>query len=232
MSLNLSPISSFQQWFSGQSVILAGGFVYTYVAGDSIPQATYTTQRGDVPNANPIQLDSTGTAPQEIWLTGGQTYKFVVTDKVGNVLGTVDNVAGINDLTLPSSITSGTTMIFQQTTVPVGWTRVSAYDDATLRVVGAATPASGGTNSMVGRLVNQISVDSHVVTLAEFPAHTHNRFIANAFTGGTYGGLGPGDGTTPTIIITSDNGPGQNQGHVHTKTFGLKYVDTMVCFKN
>ena len=233
MSLNLSPISNFQQWFNTQGVILVGGLVYTYAAGTTTPIATYTTPQGNIPNANPIQLDSTGSPPQEIWLTGGQVYKFVVTDKANNVIQTIDNVSGINDLTLPSSITSGTTMIFQQTTVPVGWTRVSAFDDATLRVVGSATPASGGSNSMVARLVNQIQVDSHVVTLSEFPSHTHQRAYGNTNGGGgTIGGLGPGDGGTPTIILTSDNGSGQNQGHVHTKTFGLKYVDTMICFKN
>lgn len=232
MALNLAPIGNFQQFFNNQGIILAGGLLYSYVAGSTTPTATYTTPAGNIPNSNPIQLDSTGKPPQEIWVPAGSFYRFDLKDKNGNLLGTIDNVSGINDVTLPSSILAGTTMIFQQTTVPLGWARVSAYDGNTLRVVGSATPGSGGTNDLVNTLVNQISVDSHVVTLAEFPPHTHNHLFGNNNSGGGNPGQNPGDGLTPTLVFTSDNGGGSNLGHTHTMSIGLKYVDTMVCFKN
>jgi hypothetical protein len=231
-TLNLAPVGNFQQLFDGQGIVLAGGLLYSYVAGDTIPTATYTTSVGNIPNSNPIQLDSTGKPPQEIWVPAGFSYKFVLTDKNGNVLGTLDNVVGTNDVTLPASISAGTVMIFQQATTPTGWTRISSYDGACLRVVGSATPGNGGTNDMLTELVNQISVDSHVVTLGEFPSHSHTAQFGNTFTGGSIGGINPGDGTAPTLTFTSDNGPGTNAGHSHTLTMGLKYVDTMVCFKN
>lgn len=70
---------------------LAGGKVWTYAAGTLTPKATYTTQAGDIANANPVELDSTGRA--NIWLTSG-AYKFVVTDSTGATApdGTVDNI--------------------------------------------------------------------------------------------------------------------------------------------
>lgn len=71
---------------------LAAGYVYTYAAGTLTPKATYTTQAGDIANANPVRLDSTGRA--NIWLGSG-AYKFVVTDSTGAAApdGTVDNIS-------------------------------------------------------------------------------------------------------------------------------------------
>lgn len=70
---------------------LAGGKVWTYSAGTLTPKATFTTQAGNVSNANPVILDSTGRA--DIWLGSG-AYKFVVTDSadVAAPDGTVDNI--------------------------------------------------------------------------------------------------------------------------------------------
>src|SRR5690349_21974378 len=51
-----------------------GCLLYTFVAGSTTPQATYTTPGGGVANTNPVQLSAAGTA--NIWLTPGQTYRF------------------------------------------------------------------------------------------------------------------------------------------------------------
>jgi hypothetical protein len=42
-------------------------------------------------------LDSAGRVPNEIWLTAGAAYKFVVKDASGNQLGSYDDISGIND---------------------------------------------------------------------------------------------------------------------------------------
>lgn len=69
----------------------AGGKVYTYAAGTTTPQATYTTAARTTPNANPVVLDSTGRA--SIYLDPALAYKFVATDADGVAVpdGTVDN---------------------------------------------------------------------------------------------------------------------------------------------
>lgn len=232
MALNLAPVGNFQQFFSDQGIILAGGFLNTYLAGTTTPTATFINSLGTIPNDNPIQLDSTGRFPQEIWLTAGITYKFVLTDKNGVVLGTLDNVLGTNDVTLPSSIAAGTVMIFQQTTVPTGWTRITVNDGNMLRVVGSATPGSGGTNDMLSRLVNQTTVDLFTLTTTHLPSHTHTKQFGNTFVASNLGGLNQGDGSAPNQVLVTGNGPGGNQGHQHNLNMNLKYVDTMVCFKN
>jgi microcystin-dependent protein len=78
------------QFIDAAGVPLAGGFLYTYVAGTTTPQATYTDAAASTPNSNPIVLDSRGEA--NIWLTG-TSYKFKLTDANGTEIWTVDNIA-------------------------------------------------------------------------------------------------------------------------------------------
>lgn len=90
-------------WQGNQSgAPLNGGLLNTYLAGTTTPAATFTTSSGGVQNANPIQLGVDGRPPAEIWLTGGQAYKFVLTDSVGNSIKTDDNLSGIGDPNAPN----------------------------------------------------------------------------------------------------------------------------------
>jgi parallel beta-helix repeat protein len=82
---------------------LAGGLIYSYAAGTSTPLATYTTSQGNIANSNPIQLDAAGRTPDEIWLTNGSTYKFILRDSTGALIGTYDNIPGVNDPTNTNS---------------------------------------------------------------------------------------------------------------------------------
>jgi hypothetical protein len=85
------------QYFDSNGNVLAGGKLYTYQAGSTSAQATWTDSTQVVPNANPIILDSAGRSSNEVWLQGGSSYKFVLTDANGVTLGTWDHVPGIND---------------------------------------------------------------------------------------------------------------------------------------
>lgn len=98
MAVNLSPVGGVAaQFFNNDGVPLAGGLIYTYTAGSSTPQATYTTSAGSIPHSNPIVLDSAGRVPTgEIWLTDGASYKFVIKDANLTLIGTYDNLVGIN----------------------------------------------------------------------------------------------------------------------------------------
>src|SRR5882672_11315429 len=68
------------------------GQIFTYAAGTSTPQATFTDSTGATPNANPIILDANGRVPNEIWFTQGQVYKLVEQDQFSTTIGTWDNV--------------------------------------------------------------------------------------------------------------------------------------------
>jgi hypothetical protein len=73
---------------------LAGGKVYTYAAGTTTPQATYTSSTGATAHTNPIILDAAGRVPGgEIWLTNGSSYKFVIYTSTNVLIGSYDNIS-------------------------------------------------------------------------------------------------------------------------------------------
>ena len=65
------------QFIDAAGIPLAGGFLYTYAAGSTTPQATYTDSTSSTANSNPIVLDSRGEA--NIWLAS-TSYKFKLCD--------------------------------------------------------------------------------------------------------------------------------------------------------
>lgn len=97
MTVNLSALGGAgQQFFDNNGNPLSGGKLWSYAAGTTTPQTTYTTAAGNVAHTNPIVLDSAGrVATGEIWLTAGNNYKFVLMTSTDVTLATWDNIAGI-----------------------------------------------------------------------------------------------------------------------------------------
>jgi len=83
-----------QQFFSNTGVPLAGGKLYTYVAGTTTPLATYTsvTLAPGTENSNPIILDSAGRTPSGFFLTAA-SYKFVLKTSADVTIWSADNIA-------------------------------------------------------------------------------------------------------------------------------------------
>ena len=96
MSVNLSAFGGVGwQFFDNNGVPLAGGLIYTYAAGTTTPQATYTTSAGTIAHANPIVLNSAGRVPGgELWLVIGSNYKFVLQTSTATTIATYDNIYG------------------------------------------------------------------------------------------------------------------------------------------
>ena len=137
MAVNLSPIGNGAQYFSVGGLPLSGGFLYTYTAGTSTPQPSYTTSSGAIANTNPIILDAGGRPPAEIWLTAGVAYKFVLTDALGTPIGpALDNISGIGDIN--NLTASGNTVL--------------GGLDNTLNVAAGALVVSGGNTAVGGNL--------------------------------------------------------------------------------
>lgn len=105
-----------QQYLDANGNPYVGGKLFTYAAGSSTKQATYTDSTGLTANTNPIILDSAGRTPYGVWLTAGLNYKFVLalstdTDPPSSPIFTEDVVSGVNDTATTTSqwITSGVT---------------------------------------------------------------------------------------------------------------------------
>ena len=96
MAVFLSPIGGAGwQFFTNSGVPLSGGKLYTYAAGTTTPQATYTSSSGNTNHTNPIILDSAGRVPGgEIWLDA-LPYKFLLKDSNDVLIATYDNISGI-----------------------------------------------------------------------------------------------------------------------------------------
>lgn len=163
MSVTPSPIGGFAwQFFDNNGVILTGGKIYTYAAGTTNPQVTYTSSSGAVPHANPIVLDAAGRVPSgEIWLTDGLVYKFVIETSTAVLLGTYDNITGINDLT---------------TVTPIVYN--ASGNGAQVNFALASAPISENTTNVfvngVYQQKNTYSVSGVMVTFSEAPPLTSN----------------------------------------------------------
>lgn len=95
MSVLLSPVGNGIAFLDSEGIPLVGGKIYTYQAGSSTPLDTYTDYNGTVANTNPIILGTDGRTPDEIWLTYGYNYKFVIKDASDVTIQTLDNLYGI-----------------------------------------------------------------------------------------------------------------------------------------
>lgn len=105
MTVFLSPLwGAGAQIFDDNGVILTGGKIYTYVAGTSTPAATYTSSTGVTAHSNPIILDAAGRVADEVWLTNSVNYKFILKDSNDVLIGTYDNLTGINSTINASTI--------------------------------------------------------------------------------------------------------------------------------
>lgn len=105
MPVNLSALAGAgQQFFDNNGVPLTGGKLFSYAAGTTTPQATYTSATGLTAHSNPIILDAAGRVPSgEIWLTAGSNYKFVLNTSSDVLIATWDNITGINGTGITSN---------------------------------------------------------------------------------------------------------------------------------
>jgi len=148
----ITPIPK-TQFIGADGVPLVGGKVYTYAAGTTSPQVSYTDSTGSTPNTNPIILDSRGEA--NIWL-GEATYKFRLTDANDVEIWTVDYISAPTTAVSPvltgnvtiSTDSSGPALKITQTgTGNVLTVQDSVDPDATPVVINSAGLLGLGTPS-------------------------------------------------------------------------------------
>lgn len=172
MAVNLSPVGGVaQQFFSDNGVPLSGGLLYSYAAGTTTPQGTYTSSSGNVSHTNPIVLNSAGRVPGgEIWITDGLVYKFVLKDSNDVLIATYDNISGINSNFIAftsqqeiQTATAGQT-VFTLTTMEyqVGTNSLSVFVDGVNQYGPGAQYAFIETSSTVITFVTGLHVGASV----------------------------------------------------------------------
>lgn len=142
---------------------------------------------------------------------------------------------------------NGSTMVFAQTTAPVGWTKDTTYDDYTLRLV-SGTVSTGGTQNFssvftshpISGSVSGITgtVGATTLNISQIASHTHS------YTSGTdrLGIIGSGTNFPTRLVRSTDTNPGGSATHDHpfptTTTFNgtplnmsIKYKDFILATK-
>ena len=188
MTVNLSALAGAgQQFFDNSGVILSGGKLYSYAAGTTTPQTTYTSASGSTAHSNPIVLDSAGRVPTgEIWLTAGSNYKFALYTSANVLITTWDNITGINgtgittnastveyDPPFTGALTSGYTVqdkLSQYVSVKdFGATGNGTTDDtAAIQAAINSVASSGGTVFLptgIYKVISTLNIQSSYVSL-------------------------------------------------------------------
>ena len=119
--------------------------------------------------------------------------------------------------------TSGTRMLFQQTSAPTGWTKDTSSTNRALRLV-SGTVGTGGGNTFTGQFNASVttsggSVSNHTLTTAQLPAHFHNVWTRNETN--IDGSRGTSNQNTADHYWTSSGG-GYRQVHIG----GANYAPT------
>ena len=181
MAVNLSPIGNGFQFFDNNGAPLNAGKIYTYQAGSSTPLATYTDNAGLTANTNPIILGTSGRPPNQIWLTDGVFYKFILKDSSDVTIQTYDNLYGIIGVVpsvAPSSVPTGCILLWSGSigSIPGGFVLCNGLNNTPdLRdkfIVGAgstyAVLAEGGSANSI------LPTHTHVATsVVTDPGHNH-----------------------------------------------------------
>jgi hypothetical protein len=136
-----------------------------------------------------------------------------------------------------SSFPATTKMLFQQTSAPTGWTKITTTDNAALRLVSGSVSSGGTVDFTTAFAANSVGA----TTLSTAQLASHNHFV----------GLDVGSATTQfgtgtlaanrssfTYCGSNNNGPntsstGSGSSHTHSyQSLAVKYVDVIIASKD
>jgi hypothetical protein len=222
MTVNLSPFAGVgAQFFDDNGDPLSGGKIFTYAAGATTPKATYTDFTGGTPNANPIILDAAGRTPNEVWLTYGDAYKFILKTSTDITVGTYDNIDGIPpininlvrlygstsgyiDLVAPA-VAGANTVTFPAATGTVALTSSPTFTGTAAFATITASENITGSKTISGRLLSAsqtVNIDQYLYMAGTGQAKLPVGSTAQR--AGAFSGTGQISGTTLTITnVTS-----------------------------
>ena len=209
-----------------------------------------TGAQGDKGQKGEVGAAATKGQKGEIGATGG-------TGGTGNAGSDGDKGQKGEIGTTGTVFTSGTRMLFNQTSAPTGWTKDTSSTNRALRLV-SGTVGTGGANTFTGQLNASVttsggSVSNHTLTTAQLATHYHNVWTRNEIgIDGSRGGTGSSGqaggnwnryvgyrqvhGSSDSYTPTSEN-TGSSSAHNHGFTnpsfnLNIAYTDVMIAQKD
>ena len=148
-----------------------------------------------------------------------------------------------------AAFAAGTRMLFQQTSAPTGWTKVtSGVENKALRIT-TGTVGSGGSNNFTSVLNNTVSsggsgsISAHTLSESEMPQHRHRVDTYNEF-GNRYSNWATEGGYRQAHAHGTRRPPwtqniGSSSSHTHSFSFSagsfnlnVQYEDVIIAAKN
>ena len=136
-----------------------------------------------------------------------------------------------------TTIPSGTKMVFQQTSAPTGFTKItSSIENKALRVT-TGTVGSGGSNGFTTAFNSSIStsggsVSNHTLSISQIPAHNHSISTRQDPSGQQSVRMSDNPTTTKN---TNNTGGGGSHNHGFTNpslNLDVQYVDVIIASKD
>lgn len=146
----LSPLPRIR-FFDASGDPLAGGKLYTYVAGTTTPKVTYTNFSGNTANTNPVILDAAGEA--DVWLSGN--YKMILKNSSDVQQWERDNISG-----LPTDLPQWLTVTGTDNILGTPSTQITGYAaQQTFYFIAAGTNTTAVTINISGLGTKDITKD-------------------------------------------------------------------------
>ena len=178
---------------------------------------------------------------------GGGSSVILAQGYVTTIYSDGTNIVQASSSFTPSTVPSGTNMLFYQAAAPTGWTQLTSVNDYSVRIVSGTGGITNGVIGVSTMFSGSYSVGATAITAAQMPSHTHG--VNDP--GHTHGGMNaaafpdtfnstpyfPNNANFDTpynwsaVTGISIQSAGGGQSHTHTIP-NLQYADVIICTKN
>ncbi len=127
------------------------------------------------------------------------------------------------------SFPSGTSMLFQQTAAPTGWTKQAAHNNKAIRLQ-TGTVTTGGGDAFTTVFGTGKATDSHTVIISEMPSHNHPGTYVTPAADSTQALVRESNQASTSFQVASQGG---GAGHIHNlSNLDLQFVDFIIANKD